>query len=126
MVTDDPIHTDPEHYRLLWENEFVRVLDYTDTPGVRTNDHDHPNSVLVALTAFDRHLRTPDRERPVHLEAGEAVWLPAQRHSGENVGSTPTHTILIELKGDAAGAAGAETVGPSPAGTSPAGPTAAG
>lgn len=112
MVTDDPISTDPQNYRLLWENEFVRVLEYTDTPGVRTNDHDHPNSVLVALTDFDRHLRTPGRERSVHLEAGEAVWLPAQRHSGENVGATPTHTILIELKGDAAGAARPDAAGP--------------
>jgi quercetin dioxygenase-like cupin family protein len=125
MVTDDPIRTDPENYRLLWENEFVRVLDYTDTPGVRTNDHDHPNSVLVALTDFDRHLRTPGRERSVHLDAGDAVWLPAQRHSGENVGSTPTHTILIELKGDAAGVASTATVGPTAAEPTAVGPTAA-
>jgi hypothetical protein len=26
------------------------------------------------------------------------VWLPAQSHSGKNIGSTPTHTILVELK----------------------------
>ncbi|MGJ4846009.1 MULTISPECIES: cytoplasmic protein [unclassified Leifsonia] len=120
MVTDDPLDTDPDNYHLLWENEYVRVLEYLDAPGLRTNEHDHPNSVLVALSEFDRHLRTPDKERTVHLDAGEAVWLPAQRHSGENVGTTPTHTLLIELKGDAAGDAG--TAG---AGTAAVGPSTA-
>ena len=26
------------------------------------------------------------------------LWLPAQSHSGENIGNTPTHTILVVLK----------------------------
>ena len=38
--------------------------------------------------------------------------LPAQRHAGENTGITPTHTILIELKGVAAGASDERVIGP--------------
>jgi hypothetical protein len=32
------------------------------------------------------------------LGAGEARWLGAQEHAGENVGDSTTHSIFIELK----------------------------
>ncbi|WP_431278574.1 cytoplasmic protein [Leifsonia poae] len=113
MVTDDPTVTNPDHYRTLWENDYVRVVEYLDEPGEQTTPHDHPNSVMVTLSEFDRRLSAGDRISDVHLEAGKAVWLPAQRHSGENIGETATHTILIELKGASAGAdSGSGTLGP--------------
>jgi len=113
MIEQDPIATDPEHYRTLWENDWVRVLEYTDLPGVRTHPHSHPNSVMITLSEFDRRLHSPGGDRDVHLVASQAVWLPAQRHSGENTGKTSTHTIFVEVKGDAAGAASDAERGPS-------------
>ena len=112
MITDDPTLTNPDHYRTLWENEHVRVLEYTDRPGDRTTPHDHPNSVMVTLSDFSRRLSAGERTFDTALTAGQAVWLAAQRHSGENTGTTPTHTILIELKGDAAGEPSAAVLGP--------------
>lgn len=110
MATDDPISTNPAHYRMLWENDFVRVLEYTDIPGVQTVTHQHPNSVMITLSAFDRRLTSGDHVVDVSLPAGKAVWLPAQRHSGHNTGTTPTHTMFIELKGEAAGQPAETTV----------------
>ncbi|GAA1245738.1 hypothetical protein GCM10009588_25190 [Microbacterium phyllosphaerae] len=112
MVTDDPTLTNPDHYRTLWENDFVRVLDYTDEPGDRTTPHEHPNSVMVTLSDFSRRLSAGERTFDTQLTSGQAVWLAAQRHSGENTGTTPTHTILIELKGDAAGETDPAALGP--------------
>ncbi len=112
MITDDPTLTNPDHYRTLWENDFVRVLEYTDEPGDQTTPHDHPNSVMVTLSDFSRRLSAGDRVFDTALPAGQAVWIPAQRHSGENTGTTPTHTILVELKGDAAGEMNPATLGP--------------
>ncbi len=112
MNSEDPVASNPEHYRVLFENEHVRVLDYTDTPGVRTTPHIHPNSVMVTLSDFDRRLHTPAGTRDVTLQAAHAMWLPAQRHSGENIGSTPTHVIFVELKGAHAGAPAKHAVGP--------------
>jgi quercetin dioxygenase-like cupin family protein len=99
MVDEDPVLTNPAHYAVLWENERVRVLDYFDTPGAATTPHVHPDTVLVALTSFRRRLFVNDEQVDVELAAGRAVWLPAQRHSGRNIGDSDTHTILIELKG---------------------------
>jgi quercetin dioxygenase-like cupin family protein len=112
MANDDPTVTNPDHYSTLWENEHVRVLEYTDQPGAATTPHDHPNSVMITLTGFRRRLSSGGREFEVELPAEQAVWLPAQRHSGENIGDSPTHTIIVELKGDAAGEATGDALGP--------------
>ena len=95
---NDPVVTDPRLYRVLWENERVRVLEYRDQPGDATHLHAHPDSVMVTLSAFERVISTGDREVPVSLEAGQVRWLDAQEHQGRNVGQTATHSVFIELK----------------------------
>ena len=112
MTSQDPTITNPDFYRTLWENDLVRVLEYNDEPGAQTTPHEHPNSVMVTLTGFSRRLSAGGREFDVSLDAGQAVWLPAQRHSGHNTGETATRTILVELKGEAAGVPGETTLGP--------------
>ena len=32
------------------------------------------------------------------MHAGLTGWLPAQQHSGHNIGDTDTHVIFVELK----------------------------
>lgn len=112
MSENDPVLTNPKHYRVLFENDLVRVLEYTDLPGESTTPHAHPNSVMVTLSDFDRQLSTPAGNRDVTLASGQALWLPAQRHSGENTGTTPTHAIFVELKGTAAGTVDDHVIGP--------------
>jgi len=100
----DPTVTNPDFYRVLWENDDVRVLEYSDLPGEETTPHHHPNTVMVTLTDFQRRLSSASDSRDVSLPAGAALWLPAQTHSGRNIGKSPTHTILIELKNSVQGA----------------------
>ena len=41
----------------------------------------------------------PEEEiRDVTLEPAQVRWLDAQTHSGENIGTTPTHVVFVELK----------------------------
>ncbi len=35
MSSDDPTVTDPDLYRVIFENDRVRVLEYRDGPGER-------------------------------------------------------------------------------------------
>ena len=97
-MSDDPTVTNPDHYTVVFENERVRVLEYSDAPGDRTTPHSHPDSVMVTLSDFDRKLSVGERSRDVSMATGQANWLPAQTHMGENIGSTPTHVIFVELK----------------------------
>jgi mannose-6-phosphate isomerase-like protein (cupin superfamily) len=95
----DPTETDPDKYKVVFENDRVRVLEYRDEAGQSTSPHEHPDSVMVTLSGFDRRPVGADGEaRDVTLEAGEVRWLDAQTHNGENTGETPTHVIFVELK----------------------------
>ncbi len=105
-MSPDPVVSNPDHYCVVFENDRVRVLEYTDRPGDRTTPHAHPDSVMHTLSAFRRRLHSGDTHRDVDMPAGLTGWLPAQEHSGENIGETPTHVLFVELKGGTAGPAG--------------------
>jgi hypothetical protein len=94
----DPTSTDPDKYQTIFENDRVRVLEYRDRPGDKTRPHGHPDSLMFTLSSFRRRLSTGPDAREVDMTAGTAAWLPAQTHVGENVGSTETHVIFMELK----------------------------
>jgi len=109
----DPTTTDPDKYKVIFENDRVRVLEYRDEPGQKTSPHEHPDSLMYTLSSFQRRLIGGSGEsRDVALELGEVRWLDAQTHSGENIGSTPTHVLFVELKESRETAAGG-TLGPS-------------
>lgn len=80
--------TNPEQHRLLGENNFVPVLEYTDEPGVQTTPHQHPNSVMVTLSAFDRRLSAGDRVVDVSSLQTQPCGYP---HSGIPVSTSVAH-----------------------------------
>ena len=113
-MSQDPAITDPELYRVVFENERVRVLEYQDRPGDRTHPHAHPDSVMYTLTSFSRRVSAAGRQVEVELRAGQVRWVSAQEHAGENIGSTVTHALFVELKEPApAPSTAARALGPS-------------
>ncbi len=96
----DPVVTDGDKYRVVLENERVRVLEYHDSPGQRTSPHYHRDYVMCALNSFTRKLTLADGRSAVRaVRAGDVAWGSAQSHIGENVGDTETHVLIVELKG---------------------------
>lgn len=43
----DPTVSDPDKYRIVFENERVRVLEYRDETGDQTSPHEHPDSTCT-------------------------------------------------------------------------------
>jgi quercetin dioxygenase-like cupin family protein len=98
-MAQDPIVTDGDKYKVLLENDKVRVLSYLDHPGDKTSMHHHPNFVLYAITPFKRTLTLGSGEIITReFKAGDVLWSPAQSHIGENIGSTDTNVAIVELK----------------------------
>lgn len=97
-VSVDPTMTDPEAYRIILENDRVRVLEYYDRPGYRTSPHRHPDSVMYTLSSFRRRVSAGGHGVEVELPAGTVRWVGAQEHYGENTGETNSHAIFVELK----------------------------
>ena len=69
-MAEDPVDSNPELYRVVMENERVRVLEYRDRPGDRTAPHGHPDSVMITLSSFRRRLIQGDRSVEVELAEG--------------------------------------------------------
>jgi hypothetical protein len=95
----DPVVTDSDKYKVVLENDRVRVLEYRDLPGQRTSPHHHPDFVLCALSAFKRKFVLADGKEAVRdVLSGQVAWGKAHSHIGENVGTTDTHVLIVELK----------------------------
>lgn len=99
VFAQDAVQTDGDKYKVMLENDCVRVLDYHDSPGEKTHQHRHPAFVLYALSPFKRTLTLPDgKVLTREFKAGDVMWSDAQTHIGENIGPTPTRVVIVELK----------------------------
>jgi quercetin dioxygenase-like cupin family protein len=87
-------------YKLLMENEKVRVMEIRLDPGQKSPMHNHPDNHVVYVNSDARFkLSFPDgKSSEIDLKAGQALWLEAGPHETENVGKTRGHNIVIELK----------------------------
>ena len=95
----DPAVTDGDKYKVILDNERVRVFAYDDKPGDKTHQHDHKDFVLYALAPFKRKLTFPDgTSKTREFKTGDVIWMKKQTHIGENVGTTETHVLIVELK----------------------------
>ena len=98
-LAQDPLLTDGDKYKLKFENDKIRVLEYRDGPGEKTHQHRHAAFTLVALAPFKRRITLPDGKILMReFKAGDVMWSDAQTHIGENIGDTPTHVIMVETK----------------------------
>lgn len=105
-AAQDPIKSNPDVYKLVFENASVRVLRVAVKPGGKTTMHEHPDTVIVALSnARVRFTGADGKPVEVPLKADEATWAPAEKHMGENLEKAPAEVLLVELKGTKPGTA---------------------
>jgi quercetin dioxygenase-like cupin family protein len=98
-AAQDPVKLSPKMYRVLLENDQVRVLEFRAKPGEREPMHSHPAMTVYDISGGRIKLTTPDgRSETIDAKAGGAVWSAATVHRFENVGSVETHEIIVELK----------------------------
>jgi len=95
----DAVLVAPDLYKVLFENDRVRVLDVRYGPGVKSAMHSHPDTVVVALTPLNAKFTLADGQTAdVEVPASEAMWVEAQDHAVENTSASEIHGILVELK----------------------------
>jgi hypothetical protein len=72
----DPTILDPQHFKVEFENEYVRVVRVKPEPGIQlTHTHPAPGAVIVQLTDQDMRLTSPDgATRLVSYKAGDVRW----------------------------------------------------
>ena len=96
----DPVKVDSKHYKVVFENDQVRVLHIQYAPGEKSPMHSHPDSVAVFLGDQRVKFTYPDgKTEEVTTKAGDAKYTPAGAHAPENIGDKPLEVVLVELKG---------------------------
>ncbi len=91
-----------ETHKVVLENAQVRVFDVRVQPGQRVAMHSHPASVVYFLTDTKQKFTYPDgKTEEREFKAGTAIWRDAVTHAAENVATTESHLVHIELKGPA-------------------------
>ena len=98
-MAGDAISVAPDQYKVLLENDRVRVLETVYGPGQASNMHSHPDTVVIALTAAKGKFTLQDGQTvDFDMKAGESMFVDAQNHTVENTEASELRAILVELK----------------------------
>jgi len=85
--------------KLLFENQFVRVIDDVIPVKATEKMHRHRHGVVVYLSDYTVDITTQDGKKTTSTRKDNtATWSDATVHTVTNVGTTPSHAIRIELK----------------------------
>jgi len=98
----DAVQSQPQNYRVAFENDKVRVLEYNGRPGMGVcgdGMHSHPAHLTVLLSTGKVRVKMPDGKVEVHNDpVGAVFWSNAETHEVENISGSNIRSLLIELK----------------------------
>jgi hypothetical protein len=100
VAADDRISDLPApYYRVLWENAAIRLVEHRLEAGAKEPMHHHPKMVAYFLESST--IRVTESNGTVSeptLIKGEISAIGPWTHAIENIGPTPLHSLIVELK----------------------------
>ena len=95
----DPVKQSPQYYKVLLENDQVRVVEYRLKPGEKEPMHTHTSGVLYIFGDAKMKTTFPDgRTEESSGGAGEVHWRNPVTHALENIGTTEAHALAVDVK----------------------------
>lgn len=88
----------PENTQLLFENEYVRVLNITLEPGDKQPLHFGGNRLIYALSDYTIKYYRDEDATEIPWNEGGIHWHDAGKHAVENVGETIAEYLVFERK----------------------------
>lgn len=116
-VAQDAVKVAGGQYKLIAENDDVRLLEANLAPGAKTVMHSHPALMGVTLAVSSIKWTMPDGKTamsPPGAVRGTVMSVEAQTHTTENLGKTPLKVVLVEFKKPAPPAASARKASSAP------------
>jgi len=102
-LAQDAVKVDPRGYKVLVDNDQVRVLEYIGKPRLGVcgqGMHSHPDHVTVIQADAKVRVTLPDgKSFTAENKAGDVFFEPGGMHAVENIGGRDSRSLLIELKG---------------------------
>lgn len=98
-MAQDPAKVAGDIYKVLLENDRVRVLEAKLKPGDKTALHSHPANIVYSFGDSKAKFTPAGGKGMIRaLKAGAVLWNPPETHVSENVGKTEARVLLFELK----------------------------
>ncbi len=96
----DGVEVSPENFKILLENEFVRIVEYSLKPGEKDNWHTHPPKSGYVISGGTLKIYPENGEPFISDEkVGDTFWSDyVGKHYDENIGSTTVTIVLTEIK----------------------------
>jgi hypothetical protein len=99
----DAAKVQAQSYRVAFENDKLRVLEYNSRPGMGvcgSGMHSHPAHLTVLLSSGSVRIRTPDGRviEKDNLPLGEVFWSEPETHVTENISGNNIRSLILELK----------------------------
>jgi quercetin dioxygenase-like cupin family protein len=97
---NDVMESASDAYKLLLENDKVRVMEVHLKPGQKARMHNHPNDHVVIVQKDAKFkLESPDgKKTEIDLKSGSVFWMKAGPHETENIGKSDGLNLVIEVK----------------------------
>ncbi len=95
-VEEDILQLMPESTQLLFENDYVRVLNVTLEQGEAQPLHQCGNRIIYALNDYTINYYQPEDTTEISWNKGGIHWHERGYHAVENIGETLVDYLLIE------------------------------
>ena len=96
----DFVESSPDKAKVLLENEYVRVIEYSLEPGEKDSTHTHPPKTSYVISGGMLRVYSENEKRFDTEEVqGTAEWAGKRgKHYVENIGKTTVTILLTEIK----------------------------
>ncbi len=99
MAYIDPVEVSPNSYKVLLENDQVRVLQMDLKAGETDETHSHPSETVYFIKGGKAKIHLPDGGAvEADIPDGHVMWNEAWTHRVENIGSSDILAIIVEAK----------------------------
>ncbi len=99
LRAQDMVKVAPNNCKVLLDNDRVRVTRVIIKPGEKLEMHSHPATIVYSLTSGKMKYTSPDgKSEEREIKAGATRWSEPETHGAENIGTTESRALVIELK----------------------------
>src|SRR5207253_6753229 len=94
----DPVKTSPQYYKVLLENDQVRVLEYRLKAGEKEPMHSHPTGVVYVLSGTKlKFSHSGGRTEERAAAAGERRFGAIRRHTRWRISAIPKQMPSLSI-----------------------------
>ena len=98
-LAQDAAVANPTTVQVKLDNPSVRVLEAVLDPGQKEQVHSHPACVIYVISGGKVRSHMVDgKSVDSELIAGDAIYREPITHWTENIGTSPIHLVVMELK----------------------------